>query len=170
MPSGLPEWPKCQEKNERSEVNSGTFYFRVAEASDWTAPGNSSLWQDAVKTLFDPCPVGWQVPRSGTGDLNPWQALTKDNSLWNNGSEAPAAGYHWPTAAAGVNTWYPQPGWRTGRSAAGMSGIGSEGSTHSSTAVPDSYAYRFCYTQLNITNLNYGAPRTQAISVRCIRE
>ncbi len=132
-------------------------------------PHNDALWRDAVKTLFDPCPAGWRVPKGGAG-ANPWDALTQSNAVWDSGSDDLPVSYTWPTAAGGVEARYPLQGWRTGRSAGGLSGLNSEGSVHTSTVSADYCTYRFCFTPSKIMNLNAGAPRTQAISVRCVRE
>lgn len=64
-------------------MNIGTFYFSgAAEPWDWTAPHNDNLWQDGSKTLFDPCPAGWRVPKGGAGTLSPWSAFTLENGVW----------------------------------------------------------------------------------------
>ena len=31
---------------------------------DWMSTSNNNLWNDAEKSMYDPCPYGWRVPRS----------------------------------------------------------------------------------------------------------
>ena len=33
-----------------------------AKNGDWLLPADNTLWQDAVKTMYDPCPPGYRVP------------------------------------------------------------------------------------------------------------
>ena len=94
--------------------NPGNYYYK-AVANDWTAPQNDDLWQDAVKTLFDPCPAGWRVPRGGEEKLSPWQAYTNTNTTWEGAGVD--AGRRLPTVIANANSWCPGDGWRSGANA-----------------------------------------------------
>jgi uncharacterized protein (TIGR02145 family) len=57
----------------------------------WDAP-NNKLWgypSVTAKTIYDPCPAGWLVPKFGRenyNNTNPWHGLVKDNGgTWNSG-------------------------------------------------------------------------------------
>lgn len=51
-----------------SSVKSPTvFYIRSNEGSWYGDAGQvAGLWQDNIKTVFDPCPYGWRVPQNGS--------------------------------------------------------------------------------------------------------
>ncbi len=50
--------------------------FVTTEKGSWYSNGsiNPNLWQqsDGSKGLFDPCPEGWRLPKSGLDNLFPW--------------------------------------------------------------------------------------------------
>ena len=146
----------------------GTFYFSGPENSDnWTSPHNNSLWQDGMKTLFDPCPTGWRVPQSGEGTHDPWSALKIETGNW--ATEAETTGW-WQNIPA-VNrgpAWIPQAGYRIWY----LGNIGmvhTEGNNWSSHLSPDRY-WILRITSGSIDNgggCNYPAI---GFPVRCIRE
>ena len=92
--------------------NPVAFYFAAAQ-NDWTSPQNGELWRDEIKTLFDPCPNGWRLPKSGTTtdipNPSPWKAFNMDNSVLDiSGGRVFNTVVH---GAAG-KTWYPAAGYR----------------------------------------------------------
>jgi hypothetical protein len=71
--------------------------FLIAEKypQDWYygTTRNNTLWDDSGnKTIYDPCPYGWRIPRYSTLNANgsPWQGFTKDNGVWTD-----SRGYTW---------------------------------------------------------------------------
>ena len=95
-------------------VNSGTISLAQAIANptlmgytadgDWNETSDDTLWQNAAKTIYDPCPAGYRVPiRNGekafwSSDLSskPGWAESKDNGWFTLGEPAgvfPFAGY-----------------------------------------------------------------------------
>lgn len=128
------------------------------------------LWRDESKTLFDPCPTGWRVPRSGEHEQGLWYHFTLDNSTWN-GSEnpQPTDGRHFGSGTVYNGTaWYGAGGWRIDTrghfaDVSKLSLIWS--STPNSTTAYDLY----CDIR-SITYANAYASRSDGISVRCVRE
>jgi hypothetical protein len=58
--------------------NPTTFYSEVDNTSfDWLPEQNDALWNAAgnVKSIYDPCPVGWRVPIGGNDGASPWYGL-----------------------------------------------------------------------------------------------
>lgn len=156
---------------ERSEVNSSAFYFGAVQNDwDWTSPQNDVLWRDGIKTLFDPCPAGWRVPRSGRegSGCNPWEVFTAGNSVWNETSAA-ASGRRWmsPESIGGDN-WYPLTPRRY--YSTGNFQIGA-GFCHTTSIDPETptAARHFVYSKEWVHGFEQHA-RTHGHSVRCVRE
>jgi len=137
-----------------------TFITSSSSPNDWyTKTGNSGLdrWngEDNKKTAFDPCPKGWRVPATGTGDESPWHGLNlpENEDKWGNGwyfDETPLLGY------------YPAAGQRT--AAGGTTYAGSAGFYH--TAKPNT-TMRLDFTSVD---LNFGGGKAAGRSVRCVKE
>lgn len=143
----------------------GTFYFSsVAPNHDWTVPRNDALWQDDSKTLFDPCPSGWRMPKSGAGSLSPWSAFSLSNGPL---ESSPAMGGRCfnQSVVTGGTAWYPGAGNRS-----------------NSTGLPDyldgtsgfiwaSVSTAYLYFSLYDVFPSYGDNRRAwAFPVRCLRE
>lgn len=141
-------------------VGNVTAFYVNGAGGDWTSR-NDLLWQDGVKTLFDPCPVGWRVPRSAV-----WQNVSAANALWetthgtgNNGVRL------WKIVLAGP-AWYPAQGYRdatTGAVTAGSSQSAVWSSTLNGTSA----------TAWGISG-TFQAPgakaRANGYPVRCVKE
>ena len=84
--------------------NPSTFYY---SSSNWTKE-NTGLWDDNGKTVFDPCPPGWRVPKGGSDTDNPWKTFTTSNFTWS-ASASGTAGRMF-TANNGGKAWYPTSG------------------------------------------------------------
>ena len=148
-------------------VGTGTFYFSTAALNDWTSPGNDALWQDALKTLFDPCPTGWRVPKSGERANDPWSALKTTTGNWV--TEAATTGWRQNAPAViGGTAWIPAGGYRKW-DAGWYFHVQNEGNQWSSHRTPDRYwILRIMPSSLdNGGDCNYIAI---GFPVRCIRE
>ncbi|MDE5944591.1 MAG: hypothetical protein K2G93_03280 [Rikenella sp.] len=149
--------------------NPGSLYFRNV-SYDWTAPQNGDRWQDEAKTLFDPCPAGWRVPRSGTGLLSPWQALSTANSTWHDPAGT-LQGRTWsdPTAIfGGSSVWYPGRGIRRVETAnIGYIDVGYYWTSTIISTTP----FRFRFESQTVTPENTTcAGICEGTMVRCVRE
>lgn len=51
-----------------SSVKTPTIFYTRSNAGSWygDAGETEGLWQDNIKTVFDPCPYGWRVPQNGS--------------------------------------------------------------------------------------------------------
>lgn len=140
-------------------VNPMTFYVNGAD-QDWTAR-DDALWQDGEKSLFDPCPVGWRVPRRAV-----WENVTTANALWEATHGAGNTGVQlWNIVLAGP-AWYPAQGYRSATTGAVTDGAVRGG--HWSTTVSGTSS-----TAWSIENpvlLPAAAGRANGYAVRCVKE
>lgn len=148
--------------------NAGTFYFAgyTVNNGDWTSPQDNIRWQDDVKTLFDPCPSGWRVPKSGIGEHSIWSAFSADNGTWNGTVGQPESGYHYYGVSAQGSPWYPASGFYS--PSADLIEVGRWIHNWSSTSEAGwSYSFRISSSVFtpNATNVH-----DHGFSVRCIRE
>ena len=146
-------------------------YFGAAGALDWTSPQNNDLWQDLDKTLFDPCPSDWRVPRSGTGSLSPWAAFTTVNGPYS--GYGPTTGRSFGLSVSHNRAaWYPAAGYREASRHYYPDGrlYGVTMYCHSRTStVKDADVYIFHYNTSSAFPFHtYSRP--SGIPVRCIRE
>ncbi|WP_298062225.1 hypothetical protein [uncultured Rikenella sp.] len=150
--------------NKRNPV---AFYFGTAQ-SDWTFPQNDELWRDGVKTLFDPCPAGWRVPKNGKEQASLWSAFTMANGPWNGTDVGPSGGRTWSAPETyGGSAWYPATGMRypsTGTFYESGNGHFIWYSGTNGTEGNDSGFY------LGIFYVAADDPRAFGFSVRCVRE
>ena len=170
---------------ERSGSISGSrwLFYRPADRDITylcSAPQNASLWRDEVKTLFDPCPAGWRVPRSGAQELSPWSffcveqaAAGTPNATAPDFEEGAAAGFHFfSDPAHSATCWYPATGSRFG-STSEIVEAGRYGYWRSSTISPTKTAYFLTIVPTTVFPFDDAistASRASALTVRCVRE
>ncbi|MCC8061846.1 MAG: hypothetical protein LIO68_01195 [Rikenellaceae bacterium] len=126
-----------------------------------------------TKTLFDPCPAGWRVPRSGDEvtqtEHNPWRYFTMENSQWNGAVSGPTAGRTYGAVVYGGNgtCWYPAAGGRN--QYAGMLPWSGYWCHNWSTTITTRYWILRSIAGMVDTggDFNY---RALGYSVRCVRE
>lgn len=142
------------------------YYFSAGTSDhDWTTPDNDALWQDDLKTIFDPCPAGWRVPQAGKGDA--WQALYSAAKIIVSGTwDATNKGALWTAPAVyGGSSWYPTSGLRNNSSGK----FGNYGTRGLFWAVETGQASYYFNVVQNDTFLNR-AVHAFGLSVRCVRE
>ncbi len=118
-------------------------------------------WKDTEKTAYDPCPVGYRVPKGG------------DNGFWATVSYAERdsanLGLSW-ILADGTTAWYPHAGFRS-RSSGELDYVGSisdywsasPGTSYTDTASVLHYSN-------GLTGYSSNGNRSLGSSVRCFRE
>lgn len=149
------------------------FYYTTsttggANKYDWystTGEHDDYLWgSNEVKSVYDPSPEGWRVPKSGTGTASPWNGIT--NSVTFN------YGYNW-TSSIG---WYPATGYLDYNSGSlmntGIYGIYWSASVNNET---DTYSFYFSSSVVRTSNLkatdnNKGTYRSYGFPIRCVKE
>ncbi len=145
------------------------------------------LWQDNVKTIFDPCPAGWRVPKDGTwndftstgrdvvgiSDDEPYTGTLFPYFI--NGTQQTASG-QWSNTTSpnvrngrlyqqgSVKAWYPAAGYLGKVEVAG----GGSGGWYWSSKV-DGYSYYLSFGSGDI-NPNDSNHHDHSGSVRCIQE
>lgn len=135
---------------------------------DWTSPRNDVLWLDKIKTLFDPCPSGWRVPKSGAGEQNPWRSFTIDNGPAQ-ALETTQAGRLWDASVSyPVSDWHPFCGWRNW-SGLDLEGVTTGSAIQTSSLTANLKAIGFAYYN-NRCIPDYSGGSAQGLSVRCVRE
>jgi hypothetical protein len=149
--------------------NPGVFlYARLSNSYDWIDMSlNDSLWYsaDAMKTIYDPCPSGWRVPKyaGDTSILSPWYGIKKNKTSF-------AYGYDFD-----VNAIYPATGIRNGAKPDSNGNLNSVGRYGALYGIQPSYsigrkdiAFTFDEDGVNYLLKEYGTARGNCI--RCVRE
>lgn len=137
-------------------TNPTTHYYTngalLANNPNTWAPYNSTT--ATPKTIYDPCPYGYRVPKSGS-----WSGISK--STWS--SYDITGGISWNTS------WWSASGYRNGANAT-LSAIGVAGyywSASSNNVVNQAILLNFIY---NATTPETVATRCSGLSVRCVQE
>lgn len=137
-----------------------TTYYSNGTDMDWTAR-NDALWQDGTKTLFDPCPAGWRVPRSGV-----WGNVTTANALWETDHGAGNTGVRLWNIVLGGPAWYPAQGYREGGSGNVTGGAVSSADWSSTPGGSGATAWGIS----NPVQLPATKGRANGYAVRCVKE
>lgn len=144
--------------------NPTTFYYGTRIGDDYydwlTADGsgkNNRMWEtasDGGKTLFDPCPPGWRVPRNGS-----WKGVNEANFIYDEvafGRRHALLGY------------YPAAGNR-GAASGYWSFVGGQASYWTSTPTQEHYSYMLNFLP-SYLNPQSNSNRAAGCSVRCVSE
>ena len=123
---------------------------------------DKSLWRPFQKSNYDPCPVGYQVPRKAM-----WVALGSDNSV-----VTPYKGFVNSTPA-GASAWYPMAGYRSAHPSDGGSLVSVQNEygfvqLWSSELEVAETAYHFFYSDPTFYVGN-GAGWGNGYNVRCVK-
>lgn len=133
---------------------------------DWYAV-DSRLWNPLEKTIYDPCPVGYKVPRYGT-----WNELGTNRGKWTEDY----SGFIF-TSTSGESTWFPAQGIRMAHPAEGgaLSRLGNGNNWITLWTADLSTAGQSC--QSHSLNIDMVTTNTQAsfdpwgngLNVRCVK-
>jgi uncharacterized protein (TIGR02145 family) len=148
--------------------NPDTFITVSNSPSDWHwGSRNDELWgHSGSKTIYDPCPAGWRVPKNAqlSEYTSPWYNFTKSNGVWN-------SGYDWSTVNYAGNTktnaLYPAAGLR--QSDSGSLEYQSTYGYYWSASSHSHYAACLNFGSSSV-DIDVGFPRAYGLSVRCVRE
>lgn len=138
---------------------------------DWISTSNADLWggESNTKTINDPCPYGYKVPKQADGKI-----FNDDNGL----AEYTGFGYdkihYWFKVGDFVSplaSYYDYDGYISG-SGAGTRAIIWSASAHYNPATKGDYAYgHYVYWESDTYHsVNWSQRKARAASVRCVKE
>ncbi|WP_321425931.1 DUF4906 domain-containing protein [uncultured Bacteroides sp.] len=129
-----PSHPDAPPNNIENSIKNPSTYYRKNEDTqssneyDWystTGTHDDSLWGgNNSKSVYDPSPEGWRVPKSGNETASPWYGLNYIGLTYN-------YGYNWSSSVG----WYPASGYRTYRTG-NLTNIGNYGVYWSASIAP----------------------------------
>jgi hypothetical protein len=157
---------------EYAEENPMT-YFYTTNLDDWCSNAGAfeMRWFEYYKTMRDPCPVGYRIPKGGENGF--WAIAYKSAS-----NDVIHGGCLWELAN-GTYAWYPSAGQRTTYNNGELVGVGKSGyywsATPSYSSTHDIKTLYFNYDstsyspsfRINTEDKQYSG---RGCSVRCVRE
>lgn len=168
-----------------SEPETGTTTFASANPTtfiignrnyDWHYKGDDTLWS-SYKSIYDPCPAGWQVPIGGPGCV--WAtALGGSMSAKEVIIDGVNKGVNFKDIFGASDIWYPLAGALSYKAYhlkdEAIIDVGSSAHYWTTTAQKgQAETMRIYYDKdaerelLNLANVNY---RTEGLSVRCVKQ
>jgi len=143
--------------------NPNVFYGGISTSSnDWLfAARDNELWgHSGEKTIYDPCPAGWRVPKNSTmaQEGSPWSGFSKENGgTW-------SSGWTWGTHAI-----YPAVGYRLFGSGvlAGVAGTVDYWSASPSSSTSNAISFNFNSGSVNVNSPN--TIRSGGSVIRCVK-
>jgi hypothetical protein len=141
-----------------------TFYDYGSNGYDWTndIQGTDCLWNDPnasdnhQKSIYDPCPPGWQVPVNGV-----WDDFTNETFLWS-ASPAPGRVYRY-------SFFFAATGYRSGGGLGILTDFSERGYCWTSSPSSNGSWQLFFITYLEVDPIR-SANRSCGFPVRCIQE
>lgn len=80
-------------------------FLAVSSAdADWMSVSSDKLW-DKTKSIYDPCPPGWQIPEGGTDGI--WSGFPNGKTSFDSSNH----GITFGTTYSTPKTWYPAAGY-----------------------------------------------------------
>ncbi len=150
------------------------FLCPVAPKTNWLYRVNSTLW-GAEKTIYDPCPAGWKVPKTYVVDSNyqnveaeeAWSGVTYERV--SNASDG--YGAYFNLQGSSQRAWYPCNGYMDGNGVLRMVG---QFAGYWSCSPNDDLTYIMVFSQnsgmLTLYPHQHGHERAPGHSVRCIQD
>ncbi len=150
------------EENPMTFIARGELFTGIGgDTSDYT-----KRWLESAKTIYDPCPVGYRVPKGGNDGF--WATANVKFSR-----DSANCGIYWTLADGDTSAWYPAAGYRNYNSEE-LSNVGSSGKCWSSSPSPSLGGINVYYADyLYFHDTVYPAERHyrgDGCSVRCVRE
>lgn len=156
-----------------SEENPMIFIITGAEWCTGTGSYESDYskrWMDSEKTMYDPCPVGYRVPKGGSDGFQATALGTSSSTSAGTKWDSTNLGRHWTLADGETTAWYPAVGYRNSDSGA-LFNVGSYGYYWSASPRPSNGygAFSLYFNVGDVDPANYYY-RGSGYSVRCVRE
>jgi uncharacterized protein (TIGR02145 family) len=166
--------------------NPQRFYSHINTTHyNWLPSIDHNLWNQATtnqKTIYDPCPSGWRVPRAldntYDADHSPWKGYASTNTedkwgSWTSSTLTAGMTFGPDTSSKDPNAQYPAAGYRSSNNGS-FSGEGANGNYWSVSPYNDSNNY---HQVLNLGFTSDGGVyvygnsyRAYGFSVRCVQE
>ena len=144
-----------------------TTYIALDGQNEWLATPDETLWH-VNKTIYDPCPAGWQVPEAGENGL--WRKAYGGNSIYKSFDNTNKGMNFSGTFSSASSVWYPAAGYY---SRGTLYGTGEDGTwkstTPGSTGLQSSLIFTFDKSD-NYIYLLVNGSHFSATSVRCVKE
>jgi hypothetical protein len=104
-------------------IRQPTTFFSGLTNSNWLPQNENTLWNTSAgkKSVYDPCPADWRMPRSGDGTSSPWYGLVGQKF-----SSGDGGGVDWSSEVETNFGCYPACGNRRANDG-GASELGSHG-------------------------------------------
>ena len=155
---------------EYATANPTTFIAYNSSNHDWYYTGSSSVdntrWQ-SVKTIYDPCPVGWRVPDGG--DNGVWSTAKGSSSSYSRSYDSTYKGMNFSGDFGSSSIiWYPASGYRN-KDDGPLFTVGDYGFYWSVTPSSDSAYDLFFFDDGGVypSDCYY---RASGFGVRCVQE
>lgn len=126
-------------------------------------------WEESIKNIYDPCPIGYRVPDGGENGF--WATALGTSSSTSTGTKWDWTnnGRHWTLADGTTAAWYPVVGYRNG--IGGALDRVYYGCYWSASPNPSNRLNAYTLTfHSNDVNPAYDYFRSFGYSVRCVRE
>ena len=156
------------EENPMTYIGSGSGEWCTgtgANESDYT-----KRWMESKKTMYDPCPVGYRVPKGGNDGF--WATALGTSNSTSTGTkwDSTNSGRHWTLADGTTAAWYPAVGCRNLDSGA-LFNVGSDGYYWSASPSPSGgiSAYHLDLDSGYVYPV-FSYYRSCGYSVRCVKE
>ena len=148
-----------------AEENPTTYV--TTNGSDWCSQNGEDYafrWQENKKSLYDPCPYGYRVPKGGNDGF--WATANVKSS-----GDSSNRGMYWTLADGETTAWYPAVGYRYYDSGA-LYNVGEHGCCWSASPYPSNsyHAYHLYFHCNGNVRPAYSNYRANGYSVRCVRE
>ena len=134
-------------------------YNNTTREGDW--------WNPTVKTLYDPCPNGYRIPKGGTYGEEVAGSTYIYWSAWSEGGLI--SGRVW--TPYNVSTFFPTGGQRY-RDSGRFAYVGVSNRTWMSTTVKGNYriGHSIIFDAQGVISNYLGAPHSHSYTVRCIKD
>ena len=165
LSTGLWNVTSDRVSQEATQENPMTFYTGNGVWTKNHLPEGS--WS-MEKSFYDPCPLGWQVPKGG--DAGIWNIPAFENAIWDSQNK----GMMVTVETQGYEIWYPAAGELYGASGS-LGGVGVNGyywaySVPADNKVDANRLYFGLYSGSLSLNPSWYGDRPKAYPVRCCKE
>ncbi len=125
-------------------------------------------WTESTKSMYDPCPVGYRVPKGGENGFWATALGTSNSTSVGTTWDSTNNGRHWTLADGTTAAWYPAVGDRSYNGGA-LSSVGSFGYYWSASPYPSSSnkAYNLYFRPRDVYPAS-SSSRGNGYSVRCV--